>query len=357
MEGIVGGVVDQLWRQGDVYWHHGDYPRIVALDRIITQADPQFLEAYATGGWLMDSLGRRQDAEAFYTLGTRNNPQAAYAYWNLGFFYFNTTHDYPAAARAFLKDTEQADAQLNDWKMLAHSYEKAGEWDAAVATWQTIKTRWPNGMSVDRLLGEAEEKRRKAQAADSHEPCEPPTQTAMQHGDRLPLWVVILLVVFLVLRVGDLAGDWGAKQGGRLSQTLVGQVDEKTMSSTLTANWAAKTAFFASFGQPGKSSAGSQVAARRAEGGGNAANRHAQRPDLGPPCHYPARPAASAPAGARQKSSGPGPGLSAVRAGRSAARRQSPVHGGRTALGRCRAGAASDPGADRRLCRAASRPA
>ncbi len=164
MDGIVGGVVDQLWRQTDRYWHDGDYPRIIGLDRIITQADPQFLEAYATGGWLMESLGRMQDAEAFYTLGTARNPRAAYAYWNLGFFLFSTMHNYPAAARVFQNDTRQADADLNDWKMLGHAQEKAGQWDQAVATWRAVKARWPNGMSVDRLLAEAEEKRRQAQA-------------------------------------------------------------------------------------------------------------------------------------------------------------------------------------------------
>ena len=62
--GIVSGVVDTLWNQTDRYWHGGDYPRIVALDRIITEADPQFLEAYSNGGWLMDSLGRTDDAQA-----------------------------------------------------------------------------------------------------------------------------------------------------------------------------------------------------------------------------------------------------------------------------------------------------
>lgn len=163
-EGIVSGVVDNLWTQNDAYWHVGDYPRIVALDRIITEADPQFLEAYATGGWLMDSLGRTQDAEAYYTLGTRSNPQAEYAFWNLGFFYFTTAHNYAAAARAFHSAVQQRDADLNDWKMLAHSYEKAGQWDNAVSTWQQIKVRYPNGASVDRLLAEAKEKRRLAAA-------------------------------------------------------------------------------------------------------------------------------------------------------------------------------------------------
>ena len=162
--GIVSGVVDKLWNQTDVYWHGGDYPRIIAVDRIITEADPQFLEAYSNGGWLMDSLGRRQDAEAYYTLGTRNNPHSEYAYRNLGFFYFTTKHDYPAAALAFRHAVQQRDADLNVWKMLAHSYEKAGQWDAAVETWQQTRARFPHGLSVDRLLAEAESKRRQARA-------------------------------------------------------------------------------------------------------------------------------------------------------------------------------------------------
>ncbi len=161
--GIVSGVVTRLWDQTDVLWHLGDYPRIVAVDRIITEADPKFLEAYSNGGWLMDSMGRTQDAEAYYTLGTRNNPRAEYAYWNLGFFYFNTPHDYPAAARAFRSAVRQPGADLNDWKMLAHSYEKAQEWDLAVSTWQQTRARYPHGLGVDRLLAEAVQKRKQAQ--------------------------------------------------------------------------------------------------------------------------------------------------------------------------------------------------
>ena len=173
--GIVSGVVDHLWDQTDVYWHAGDYPRIVALDRIITEADPKFLEAYSNGGWLMDSLGRTQDAEAYYTLGTRNNPRAEYAYWNLGFFYFNTQHNYSAAARAFRHAVQQPDADLKDWKMLAHSYEKAGQWDLAVSTWQQARARYPHGLGVSRLLAEAIQKRRQVQASPEAQTGSPPS--------------------------------------------------------------------------------------------------------------------------------------------------------------------------------------
>ena len=158
-DGIVSGVVDTLWDQTDAYWHSGDYPRIVALDRVITEADPQFLEAYSNGGWLMDSLGRTADAEAYYTLGVRNNPHAEYASWNLGFFYFNTPHNYPAAVQAFQRAVRLPGADVRDWKMLGHSCEKAGRWNDALSVWQQALSRYPHDPSIPRLLAELKAKR------------------------------------------------------------------------------------------------------------------------------------------------------------------------------------------------------
>ncbi len=155
VDGITQRVADHLWNQADEEWHQGDYPRIIALDRIIAEADPHFLESYAVGGWLLESLGQHGDAEAFYQQGIRANPRASYAYYNLGFFYFNTRHDYAHAANVFRGDVAQRDADLNDWKMLAHSYEHLGDWNRAVQTWRAMKSRWPNGLNVDRLLQRA----------------------------------------------------------------------------------------------------------------------------------------------------------------------------------------------------------
>jgi len=67
-------------------------------------------------------------------------------------------------------------------------------------------------------------------------------------GDRLPPWVIALLVVFLALRVVDLLPE---RHSGRLSQQLTGQVDEKTMSALLSTNLTTKQAFIASLGKPG----------------------------------------------------------------------------------------------------------
>jgi membrane protease YdiL (CAAX protease family) len=84
-------------------------------------------------------------------------------------------------------------------------------------------------------------------------------------GDRLPPWVIVLLVVFLTLRVVDLLP---ARHSARLSQQLAGQVDEKTMSAMLSTNLTTKQAYVASLGKLGDAapdSKGLQEALKSAE--------------------------------------------------------------------------------------------
>ena len=162
VDGILARVVDDLSARRDGYWHRGDYPRVIALDRIITQADPHFLECYETGGWLMESLGDLADAEAYYRQGVANNPRTSESYFHLGFFYFNARHDYRQAANIFRQGTRQSDADINDWKMLAHSYKYARQYDREVAAWRHIRARWPRGVAVDHNLSEALVRQREA---------------------------------------------------------------------------------------------------------------------------------------------------------------------------------------------------
>lgn len=73
-------------------------------------------------------------------------------------------------------------------------------------------------------------------------------KTPFDRRDGLPVWVAVLLVVFVVLRIIDLVP---ARHGARLSQQLAGQVDEKTMNAMLSTNLTAKQAFATSLGRPG----------------------------------------------------------------------------------------------------------
>ncbi len=70
-------------------------------------------------------------------------------------------------------------------------------------------------------------------------------------ADRLPLWVIALLVLALALRLVDLRNDWVAAHSSRLSQALGGQIDDKTMQATLSVSSEAKGAYAASLSRPG----------------------------------------------------------------------------------------------------------
>ena len=80
-----------------------------------------------------------------------------------------------------------------------------------------------------------------------------PTPQPETNKDRLPLWVILLLGVFLMLRLVDLSHQGSVKKNGRLSQNLAGQVSEKTMQSNISANWSAKSAYLSTYTQLGGS--------------------------------------------------------------------------------------------------------
>ncbi len=77
-----------------------------------------------------------------------------------------------------------------------------------------------------------------------------PAFPAADARDRLPVWVVVLLAVFLVLRVAELHGDLKASRSARVSP-VAGQVDEKMEAEMLEVNIQAKLAYVGSLRQPG----------------------------------------------------------------------------------------------------------
>jgi tetratricopeptide (TPR) repeat protein/predicted small lipoprotein YifL len=152
-------ILDEIWAQSDVWFHHGDYERSVADMRLVTAAEPEFVEGYCSGGNLLESLGRHKDAEAYFQQGVAANPESSKMAYALGMFYFNFMKDYPAAIAVYEKDIKIKNADVNDWKMLAHAYEKMDKMDKAVDTWKKIYARWPNGPGVksnyDRIMRQA----------------------------------------------------------------------------------------------------------------------------------------------------------------------------------------------------------
>lgn len=130
------------YQAADTAFDIGDYKTSIQYNERLVAVDPHQESAYADGGWLMESLKDNSDAEAFYQKGIAQNPSSAPLNYQLGFFYYNVLHNYSKALASFTRATQCPGADWNDWKMLAHSQEKSGNWIEASATWKLIWNKY-----------------------------------------------------------------------------------------------------------------------------------------------------------------------------------------------------------------------
>src|SRR5260370_26826622 len=122
VEEILDDVVDRLWDRADWYWHEGRYEERVAIDRLIIRMEPRFIEPYGTAGWLLESLGRGQEALDLYRQAVAAAPNRWETHQDLGMYYYQHK-EYAAAAEDFQRGTQQTAAPVYVGKMLAHAYE------------------------------------------------------------------------------------------------------------------------------------------------------------------------------------------------------------------------------------------
>ncbi len=143
-DGITNRVVDKVWAETDEYWHHGDYNRIVALIRVIVEADPTFYEAYGDGAWLIWSMGDTKNADEFLEYGISRAPQKWVLQYEFGYHLFNTKRY--AAALPYLQKavTYPKGAGWPPWHTLAHCYDKLGQKQKCLETWEYVVRTYPD---------------------------------------------------------------------------------------------------------------------------------------------------------------------------------------------------------------------
>jgi tetratricopeptide (TPR) repeat protein len=135
VDAILDDVVDRLWARGDWYWHEGRYEERVAVDRLIIRMQPRFAEAYGTSGWLLESLGRPEEALAMYRQAVATVPDRWEAHHDLGMYHYQRK-EYVPAAQSFRRATQLPGTPGYVWKMHAHALERAGDLAGAVAAWE-----------------------------------------------------------------------------------------------------------------------------------------------------------------------------------------------------------------------------
>jgi tetratricopeptide (TPR) repeat protein len=142
-----------LWVRADSFFHSGNYDAILPVIRLITWLDPNWLDPYATGAWHLmynftdtDQRSDRRYLPAGLSLlkeGIANNPSQYDMYKEMGWNNYDKIKNFPEAAKYY------AEGMKNDPKFditqiehaLAHSLEKSGRVDEAIATWEDAVRR------------------------------------------------------------------------------------------------------------------------------------------------------------------------------------------------------------------------
>jgi len=154
---VLTKVVDGLWEVSDVYWHDGDYHRIVGMGRIIVEIDPGFDEAYDVCAWLLWSLGDVQGADRFLEYGVKKSPRKGVFYANLG-HHLNRTKRYAEALGYFEKAVKLGGIDAAAYGTLGHLYTRAGRYKEAVDAWKEVVRRFPEFPAGPKNLKAAEQR-------------------------------------------------------------------------------------------------------------------------------------------------------------------------------------------------------
>ena len=154
IQDMYGRLWNELYAATDDFWHHGDYERCIALNRLITAMDPHAVEVYGSGAWLMQNQLRDDEAEVYLLQGLNDNRDVYDLYFELGYFYY--MHERFDEAISHLEAATQLAAPVFVWHMLAHSYEHAGNRSEALRIWMVREGATPDNpvprLQINRIL-------------------------------------------------------------------------------------------------------------------------------------------------------------------------------------------------------------
>lgn len=155
-------IAGALWVRADEFFHTGLYQAILPIIRMVTWLDPHNVDVYTTGAWHVGynftDVSERSDkrylpqAIALLKEGIANNPNRWNLLFELGYTHYDRKlEDYPNAIKYYEMASREKGVDPNTGKIierpafvdriLAHEYEKVGNFDKAISQWETAIKR------------------------------------------------------------------------------------------------------------------------------------------------------------------------------------------------------------------------
>ncbi|MCE5315560.1 MAG: hypothetical protein ABFD49_02520 [Armatimonadota bacterium] len=155
-------IAGTLWVRADTFFHMGQYQAIIPIVRLVTWLDPHNIDVFTTGAWHLDYNFVDQDqmsdkryipaSIALLKEGIANNPNIWDLYFELGWtHYCKKLNDQQKALYYMQEACKHEGFDVNTGiktkrpefvdRMLAHQYEKVGQFDEAIDEWHKSKKR------------------------------------------------------------------------------------------------------------------------------------------------------------------------------------------------------------------------
>lgn len=156
LDAIWNAVDDRISQQTDTWFDDGDYPLVIHTLVLQTTYGPHNYEAWTNLGWMEENIEEWDTALATYVKYRQLNPkdhdralpEAQYLFLRRQY----------AGIPALLEPVLKEHPHPNNFRILAHTYEKLHRYADAVRVWKMYVALAPNDDQAKRNLASAEKK-------------------------------------------------------------------------------------------------------------------------------------------------------------------------------------------------------
>lgn len=154
-------VRSRLNQQAEVWYHDGDFPRVVQILRFSFSLDPSDYDTGTNLGFMQENIEDYAGALITYTELRTSNPTDPDSAWPEANFYFKRKAYAMAPGLLEGKIVDPA-AHPNNYRTLAHAYERMNMLADSKRVWELYLGRHPDDaaakMNLNRVLGKLKQK-------------------------------------------------------------------------------------------------------------------------------------------------------------------------------------------------------
>jgi tetratricopeptide (TPR) repeat protein len=149
---------DRLTTQEDSWFEDGDYPAAIQLLRVTRELHPNDWELVTNLGWMLENVQEMDEALTVYQRYEKDNPNDPDAALAIADYLFRRKDYAPIPALLESKIGPGKRPHPNNFRILAHAYEKLGKFSDAERIWKAYIAIAPGDGTAKNNLNRIEKK-------------------------------------------------------------------------------------------------------------------------------------------------------------------------------------------------------